>query len=290
MNILLLGGTGTLGKAILSKLAQTDHSISVLSRNARSSTENIRWITGDLADENEHQKWLKNQDIVIASVHGFFHPKGTQKIDGDSLRKFMDRARGKIKHFIYISICNANLDSSVKVWRIKGETEIHLRRSGMDYTIFKPPIFAETWWKYSGKKAIETGRFFRFGDLPSENSYISVESIAELVTKSINNPIARDRTFFIGSDQTYTDQDLVKLMETFANRSIRLIQLPKILLHFGYYLTRWIRPGISEFLEMMLWLTEHGIYTDDTKVFDLLGVYPLSAESVWQAKQRTKAE
>ncbi len=288
MNILLLGGTGTLGKAILKKLAQTEYSVSVLSRNTHSNYKNIRWIQGDLADENGHQKWLKNQDVVIASVHGFFHPKGTQKIDGDAMCRFIDCARGKIKHFIYISVCNADDNSPVKAWRIKGETETHLRHSGMDYTIFKPPIFAETWWNYSGKKATETGRFFRFGDLPAENSYISVESIAELVVKSLNNPLARDRIFFIGSNQTCTDRELVKMLESFANRKIRMIQLPKILLHLGYYLARWLRPGLSELLEMMLWISEHGIFTDDTKVFDLLGVRQISMESVWQAKLRDK--
>ena len=37
-----------------------------------------------------------------------------------------------------------------------------------------------------------------------------------------------------------------------------------------------------------VWISEHGIFTDDTKVFDLLGVRQISMESVWQAKLRDK--
>jgi UDP-glucose 4-epimerase len=70
MNCLILGGTGLLGGALLSALAQQGHSIKAISRNPPLSEENaclpcVEWIYGDIADEKLMAQAVAGVDIIF---------------------------------------------------------------------------------------------------------------------------------------------------------------------------------------------------------------------------------
>ena len=101
MNILLIGGTGTISMAVTQLLAQQGHTLYLLNRGNRSAElpENIRIIQGDINNESDiHSKLDGLQFDVVGEFIGFV----PSQVERD-FRLFKDKTR----QYIYISSASA---------------------------------------------------------------------------------------------------------------------------------------------------------------------------------------
>lgn len=85
MNITVFGGTGDVGQVIVNKLMANNHYIKVLTRQSKESINNVKYITGNVLDQNAVEQAIDSEDLVIISL-GFNNSakdtmsKGTQHI------------------------------------------------------------------------------------------------------------------------------------------------------------------------------------------------------------------
>jgi uncharacterized protein YbjT (DUF2867 family) len=100
--ILVTGGTGTLGRHVVSRLRDAGCAVRVLSRNAHEAADGIEYVTGDL---------LKNEGIQ-AAVDGagiIVHCAGGRKGDDEATRNLAAAAsRAGARHLVYISVVGAD--------------------------------------------------------------------------------------------------------------------------------------------------------------------------------------
>lgn len=100
--ILVTGGTGTLGRHVVSLLQDAGRDIRVLSRHSHTSEEGVEFATGDL---------LKGEGIE-AAVDGaaiILHCAGAQKGDHEATRNLVQAAsRARTQHLVYISVVGAD--------------------------------------------------------------------------------------------------------------------------------------------------------------------------------------
>ena len=100
--ILVTGGTGTLGRHVVSRLRDAGCAVRVLSRNAHEAADGIEYVTGDL---------LKNEGIQ-AAVDGagiIVHCAGGRKGDDEATRNLATAAsRAGARHLVYISVVGAD--------------------------------------------------------------------------------------------------------------------------------------------------------------------------------------
>lgn len=100
--ILVTGGTGTLGRRVVSRLREAGRDVRVLSRRDRAPQDGIEYVTGDLATGAGVAAATAGADVIV-------HCAGTARGDADKARNLVQAAaRAGGRHIVYISVVGAN--------------------------------------------------------------------------------------------------------------------------------------------------------------------------------------
>jgi uncharacterized protein YbjT (DUF2867 family) len=117
--VLVTGGTGTLGRAVVPALRGAGHETVVLSRRPVSAEEQGRR-SGDLLDGRGVAEALRGVDTLVHLASSARH---TRRVDIDGTRRLYDQAsRAGVRHVLYLSIvgCDAN---PFPYYRVKAQAE-----------------------------------------------------------------------------------------------------------------------------------------------------------------------
>src|SRR6266516_109634 len=96
--ILVTGGTGTLGRLVVPRLRDDGCQVRVLSRRNREAREDIEFVTGDLATGEGIEAAVEGTEIIV-------HCAGSSKGDEDKARYLVRAAsRAGVRHLVYISV------------------------------------------------------------------------------------------------------------------------------------------------------------------------------------------
>jgi uncharacterized protein YbjT (DUF2867 family) len=101
-DILVTGGTGTLGRPVVRRLQDAGGKVRVLSRRGREDGEGIEYVTGDLATGQGVEAAVDGAEVIV-------HCAGSSKGDGDKARNLVRAAaRAGARHLVYISVVGAD--------------------------------------------------------------------------------------------------------------------------------------------------------------------------------------
>src|SRR4051812_7007905 len=103
-HILITGGTGTLGRLVVSRLRDAGCKVRVLSRRSREAGEGIEFVTGDLATGEGIEAAVEGAEII---VHCAGSSKGDE-VKALSLVRAASRAGARARHLVYISVVGAD--------------------------------------------------------------------------------------------------------------------------------------------------------------------------------------
>jgi len=137
--ILVTGGTGTLGRALVRQLLDNGLRPRVLSRRKRNSADpdGAQWVTSDLLGGAELADAVANVDAIVHCATNSRHPED----DVHGTRRLIDTAlRGGSPHLIYVSIVGVDR-IPLKYYRFKHGVEGIVERSGLPWTIQRATQF-----------------------------------------------------------------------------------------------------------------------------------------------------
>lgn len=99
--VLVTGGTGTLGRLVVTRLRRAGRTVRVLSRHDHASADGVASVRGDLATgEGVH--------AAVDGVATIVHCAGTAKGDGDKARTLVRAAaKAGVRHLVNISVVGA---------------------------------------------------------------------------------------------------------------------------------------------------------------------------------------
>ena len=101
-DILVTGGTGTLGRLVVRRLQDAGGKVRVLSRRSREGGEGIEYVTGDLATGEGIGAAVDGAGIIV-------HCAGSSKGDDDKARSLVRAAeRAGTRHLVNISVVGAD--------------------------------------------------------------------------------------------------------------------------------------------------------------------------------------
>jgi len=101
-DILVTGGTGTLGRLVVHRLLDAGGKARVLSRRGHQAGEGIEYVTGDLATGEGIAAAVDGAEVIV-------HCAGSSKGDGDKARNLVRAAaRAGTRHLVYISVVGAD--------------------------------------------------------------------------------------------------------------------------------------------------------------------------------------
>ena len=152
MRILITGGTGHLGRAIVSGLKRQSHTVRILARQPRPDSS-VEWIKGDLATGEGLRDAVEGVQAVIhaatnspAARRGRFAPRdfirSPADVDVNGTRTLLSAAeQAKVEQFVHISIVGLEHLRRMPYARRKLEAEQLVRNSNLPWSIVRATGF-----------------------------------------------------------------------------------------------------------------------------------------------------
>lgn len=144
MNILVTGGTGTLGRHIVRTALGAGHGVRVQSRRPRSENARaadslaVEWRQADLASGDGVPEAVAGVDAVVHAAHD---PRKPQLVDVGGTRRLVEAARAAgVDHIIYVSIVGVDR-IPFGYYRAKVEAEQIVAESGVPYSVLRATQF-----------------------------------------------------------------------------------------------------------------------------------------------------
>lgn len=251
MSILVTGGTGTLGRAVVDSLAAS-HDVRVLSRASADDQRSGRVRSGRTRDEPVRCEWVRCEWVrgdlrtgaglaaAVAGVDVVVHCATTNgRGDVPATRNLLDAARrAGGPHVVYVSIAGSDR-IPLAYYRAKQECERLVERSGLPWTILRTTQFHDLIAKF-----FVVQRWLPVVAVPKGVDFqpIDVRDVAERLAELAAGPAA-GRVADLGGPQIRTTRDLARtyLRTMGSRRPVVPLALPGATLR-GYREGRHLVP------------------------------------------------
>jgi uncharacterized protein YbjT (DUF2867 family) len=210
--IVVAGGSGLLGRLVVSDLTTRGEQVRVLVRDRRRARivlgDDVEVVSGDVRGRQGLDELVAGASVVVSAVHGFLGGRGAGPIDVDERgnANLIDAAAAAGADVVLVSVLGASPDNHLDLFRAKHHAEQHLRRSMTPWTIVRPAAYLETWLEILTKTAGASGRPLIFGRGKAPIRFVSVADVAAVVSRGATDATLRGRILDVaGEPLTMTD-------------------------------------------------------------------------------------
>ena len=249
MKIVVVGGTGFLGRHIVRGLLDAGHDVTVLGRHP-DSVGSIRLLArakaarGDVTDPASLTGTLHGADAVVMSVTFPNYPmelprKGLtfDRYEAKGSENLVAEAKSAgVRRFLFVSGAGADTSSDKSWYRAKGLAEQTIKASGIDYVIIRPS------WIYgpedkSVNKIVSMVKLSpvvpRLGVRPQRIQPLYVDDLADAVVRAFARDDAWNQTFEIGGPQVMTMDEVIHSIAKVLGKRRATLPIPRVLARAG---------------------------------------------------------
>jgi uncharacterized protein YbjT (DUF2867 family) len=248
--ILITGGTGFIGKALVRSLVEAGYPVRMLIRPSPNSPDLPKGVPVEVAisglqDERSLRAALVGIDVIyhLASAEGKGPQASLMDVDIKGTQALVEAAReAGIERFLYVSHLGADRASAYPVLKAKAIAEEHIRRSGLPYTILRSALV------YGPGDSFTTGLarlvhtlpfiFLVPGNGKNQIQPLWIEDLITCLVWSLDYPQTKNQTYDIGGPEYLSFQQVLEIL------------LQKLEIHRSLV---YIRPpymrGLTVFLE-----------------------------------------
>jgi NADH dehydrogenase len=243
--ILVAGGTGFIGGAVVRELAHRGERVAVLSHRPERARSlfpglNVEVRKGDARDAGSLRRAVDGIDAVISSMQFPNYPvenpkKGYtfEEIDARGNERLVAAAKeAGAQTYVYLSGAGAAPDAAKHWFRAKWQAEQAIIGSGLRYSIFRPS------WVYgpgdqSMNRYVTFTRMLPFvpviGNGRQRMQPVFVEDVARCVADSLTSAAAANQVFEIGGPDVMTMNDVVRTMLRVMGKNRPILNSPVFL-------------------------------------------------------------
>ena len=214
--ILVTGGTGSLGRRVVDRLRGPGYEVRALSRSARGAGV----VRGDLLTGEGLARALQGVDVLI---HCASSPRKPRQTDVEGTRRLLEAANGAgVSHVAFVSIVGVDRNPYPPYYRAKLEAERIIERSPVPWTILRATQFHEF--------ALKQIRLLeRLPVMMAPKGFLlqpmDIEEVADrLVELSLSGPAGRVPD--IGGPEVRTLPDLARSYLNATGRRRRIVEVP----------------------------------------------------------------
>ena len=258
-NVLLIGGSGFVGRQVASKLVAAGHKVVLPTR--RSSYAKDLWVlpSVQVIEANVHDPVVLNdlcqrigKDGIVINLVGVLHDKhgtpygpGFEKNHVELPRKIITAMTSNhLQRYIHMSALGADVAGCSMYQRSKGAGETLVKNSSLSWTIFRPSvIFGEddsfinlfgTLQKFAPVMPLAGSK--------AKFQPVYVGDVAEAFVRSINMTQTIGRTYDLVGSKVYTLAELVKFAGEKVNKSSWIVPIPRVLGYLQAFMLE-LMPG-----------------------------------------------
>jgi NADH dehydrogenase len=261
--ILVTGGTGFIGKVLVRNLVESGYPVRTLIRPSTQTPDlplgvPVEVAVSSLSDVRSLRAAMVGVDVVyhLAGVERGSAYASLNEVDIQGTRVVAQvAADARVDRFFFLSHLGADRGSAYRVIRAKGIAEDFVRRSGIDYTIFRSAIV------YGPQDGFTTGLarllhalpslFLIPGDGKTLLQPLWVEDLATCLTWALDDGTTRNNTYEVGGPEYFTFKQIVEMIMQATEIRRRLVHTRPPYLRFLTTLLDVIFPG---FPSSIYWL------------------------------------
>lgn len=292
--VLVVGGSGFVGRYVVKRLAARGAVVAVASRNAADAgflrpmgdVGQIALVNAGLGDERRLEALLaEGMDAVVCSA-GVLYSRRRQSFDAvhhlGPARLARLATEAGVKSFVHVSALGADAAASSAYSRSKAAGEVAVRAAFPKAVIFRPSIvfgpednffnrFA-TMARYSPVLPLIGGGRTRFQP-------VYVGDLADAVVAALDRPDAAGRIFELGGPLVYSFKELMELLLRETGRRRALVSVPFSLAQFGAFFLEWL-PSPPLTRDQVKLLRQDNVVARGVLDLGALGVTPTGIELV----------
>ncbi|MBN8581473.1 MAG: NAD(P)H-binding protein [Anaerolineae bacterium] len=215
--ILVIGGTGMLGKPVAQQLKADGFSVRLLARNPEKAHNLLgsgyEIVKGDVDSPAALREAMNGVDGVHISLKGGPTEADFDRMDHLATRDIANAAKelgvGRVTILSAYAVSEEKADTPESRSKVKGEAA--LKSSGVPYTIFRASWFMETLPLFIQGKSISL-----IGNQTHPLHWIAVEDYARMVSKSYQTDETLNKELYIFGPEAYTMGEAMKIYAAHA--------------------------------------------------------------------------
>ncbi len=259
--ILLVGGTGELGRRIARRLSAREAPFRALVRPASDASDlealGAVSVEGDLRDRGSLKRALEGIDLVITTATSIGRALAGERgatirdVDLRGNAKLIDAAEAAgAARCAFVSFVIGPGLAGVPLAEAKRATEQRLARSRMTAVIVRPEMFQEVWLSELVGFDWRAGKVQIFGRGRAPHAYVGTDDVAEATVRlALDHDGAQDVAF--GGPEALTRHEVVERFER-AGVAISARHVPRAALRAGSVALRRVRPIQASLMAMAL--------------------------------------
>ena len=230
MQVLVVGGTGTLGRQIARRALDDGHQVRCMVRTPRKASFLQEWgcelTRGNLLQPDSLDYALDGVDAVIdAATSRPDDPKSIYVTDWDGKVNLLRACeRADVKRFVFLSLLGAHRHRSVPLMDIKACTENFLESSDFDYTILQGAAFMQGVISQFAIPVLESQTVWVSGS-PTAIAYMNTQDVARFAVAALNRPETVRNSFPVVGPKAWNSGELVQFCERCTGKSARVFRM-----------------------------------------------------------------
>lgn len=235
--IVVTGGSGFVGRALIQRLAQQGEPVRVLSARGESAFpelgETVEVVQGNLYDPESLYRAMIGAHTVfhLASAQWWGRKRDLERVDIRGTQNVIAAGRSaRIGRLIVLSHLGAERSSAFTLLRVKGQVEEIVRTSGLAYTIFRSGIvFGQGDTFVNGIAQLLRANPFIFlqpGQGESLLHPLYIGDLIEALVRSMEHIDTVDQTLSIGGPEYMTFNEMVRTVMRVTNAPRLIVPVP----------------------------------------------------------------
>ena len=250
MQVLVVGGTGTLGRQIARRAIDEGHDVRCMVRTPRKAAFLQEWgcelTRGDLLEPASLDYALDGVDAVIdAATSRPSDPNSVYVTDWDGKVNLLQACeRAKVSRFVFLSLLGAHRHRDVPLMDIKACTENLLESSDLDYTILQGAAFMQGVIGQFAIPVLESQTVWVSGS-PTAIAYMNTQDVARFAVAALQRPETVKGSFPVVGPRAWNTGELVQLCERCSGKTARMFRVQPVLIRLMQGFASFFEPAVN---------------------------------------------
>jgi NADH dehydrogenase len=264
----ITGGTGFVGGSIVKKLLEEKRNVRCLARKSADSKDlkkqGVEIYKGDVTGKSSIEKSFFHDLAYVIHLVGIIKETDNQtfeEVHFEGTKNIVDLAKeAGVKKIIQMSGLGTRPNAKSRYHATKWEAEEYLRKSGLNYTIFRPSIIfgRDDEFINTFMRMIKLSPFIpvlRGGKLQP----IHLGDVTSCFVQALTNPETDRKTFELGGSEQLTLEEIIRLIMKALEVERILIPIPTYLMYLPAFILQHVLKNPPITLDQLKMLEEDNV-------------------------------